>query len=526
MVYQGEIYPCSEAHSFSQEAGFLTSIVFLLLVTFSSSVHPQVPWSSSIQLTFGSSDDSHPSFVEKTFPGGEEMLAFSRSETPGKNICVLKTQQTGAVWDTTVHYVTSDSVENDFPAIAGDSFSNKYLLVWQRCDTLCEIFYSVDLGTGWSVPGRVPTLGINHHKPRLMPKYRDFGNTFHIGMVCEQDGRVVFAEFRDSVWTAPEFVTPVGDTGNYLPQLNYVQRFSSSNWEPLIVWERQVSPSFRSIYHSFRHDTGWVQLGILGGGIDEYVSPRFVKNLRGTYFAITYTMASSGFDLEIHGAAGDYLGPAPLFWDFTNFTPNPTSQHGNASFTLNPIVTLDKEVVRDLWYGYTAGTWRTWFIGSDSIALLDYGRQVPVYRAGPIGFVDQHPDISGGTAVSVNGMRVWSVWESNASGSWKLYGSTADLPLGVSDEQFLPPSISLFQNYPNPFNPTTEIKYQISEISNVVLKVYDVLGREVTTLVNERVHPGKYRVMWDASSAASGVYYYRLHISDGRSLVRKMVVIR
>ncbi len=74
----------------------------------------------------------------------------------------------------------------------------------------------------------------------------------------------------------------------------------------------------------------------------------------------------------------------------------------------------------------------------------------------------------------------------------------------------LPGSFVLYQNFPNPFNPTTEIRYQISELSNVSLKVYDVLGREVRTLVNRKQGPGTYEVRFDASGLASGVYFYRI----------------
>ena len=86
----------------------------------------------------------------------------------------------------------------------------------------------------------------------------------------------------------------------------------------------------------------------------------------------------------------------------------------------------------------------------------------------------------------------------------------------------VPAEFSLSQNYPNPFNPTTRIQYSLPSIgsglaqgrvgvgSHVRLTVYDVLGREVTTLVDEVKDPGKYTVQWDASNVASGVYYYRL----------------
>ena len=76
------------------------------------------------------------------------------------------------------------------------------------------------------------------------------------------------------------------------------------------------------------------------------------------------------------------------------------------------------------------------------------------------------------------------------------------------------------QNYPNPFNPSTKIKYALPsnvkrEMSNIVqLKVFDILGKEVTTLVNEIKQPGIYEVTFDASALASGIYYYRLKAGD------------
>ncbi len=75
-----------------------------------------------------------------------------------------------------------------------------------------------------------------------------------------------------------------------------------------------------------------------------------------------------------------------------------------------------------------------------------------------------------------------------------------------------PTGSSLGQNYPNPFNPSTEIRYQISEVSHVTLKVYDLLGREVATLVNERLQPGSYETTFDGSGLASGVYFYRFQV--------------
>ncbi|MGD8781282.1 MAG: T9SS type A sorting domain-containing protein [Ignavibacteria bacterium] len=84
---------------------------------------------------------------------------------------------------------------------------------------------------------------------------------------------------------------------------------------------------------------------------------------------------------------------------------------------------------------------------------------------------------------------------------------------------------SLEQNYPNPFNPTTTITYQIPETGNVTLKIYDVLGREVTTLVNESQASGVYTVEFNASQLADGVYIYKLQAGDYVS-VKKLMLLK
>ena len=74
----------------------------------------------------------------------------------------------------------------------------------------------------------------------------------------------------------------------------------------------------------------------------------------------------------------------------------------------------------------------------------------------------------------------------------------------------IPNTYTLSQNYPNPFNPTTKIQYSILEQSLVTIKVYNVLGKEIKTLVNENQNVGKYEVNFDASDLSSGVYFYKL----------------
>jgi photosystem II stability/assembly factor-like uncharacterized protein len=93
----------------------------------------------------------------------------------------------------------------------------------------------------------------------------------------------------------------------------------------------------------------------------------------------------------------------------------------------------------------------------------------------------------------------------------------------------IPEYFSLSQNYPNPFNPSTKIKFDIPVVNgrdrSVKLLIYDILGREVSTLVNEQLKPGTYEVDWDGSNYASGIYFYSLETSEFTE-TKKMILMK
>lgn len=114
-------------------------------------------------------------------------------------------------------------------------------------------------------------------------------------------------------------------------------------------------------------------------------------------------------------------------------------------------------------------------------------------------------------------------------------------PIGIkSINSEIPTDFSLSQNYPNPFNPVTKIRFAIPDVephSNVSLRIFDVLGREIQTLVNEQLNPGTYEVQWEATNyppgggqVPSGVYYYQLIVNSEQSSVfretKKMVLVK
>ncbi len=104
-------------------------------------------------------------------------------------------------------------------------------------------------------------------------------------------------------------------------------------------------------------------------------------------------------------------------------------------------------------------------------------------------------------------------------GMWKL---------NITDNELVdlvPSEFTLYQNYPNPFNPSTTISFNLPSNANVSLKIYDVLGREVTTLVNEELQAGRYQRIWNAVSFATGVYFCNLQAGNF-SATKKLILIK
>jgi|GEM_PF-1309137 len=190
-----------------------------------------------------------------------------------------------------------------------------------------------------------------------------------------------------------------------------------------------------------------------------------------------------------------------------------------------------------------AGGWVTWSeIGVDVAAhstvifttYLVGAYDTNQYFTGHSG--DQHASYTGGVRYTKGGtsdteMEDWNGWNIHSwdSAFW-LKGTIGAVTSVAETGPALPQTISLGQNYPNPFNPTTSISYSLQEPAVVRLTVFDVLGRQVRTLVNEGRNTGDHSVFWDGrddagSAVASGAYFYELR-SETFQAARKMLLLQ
>jgi hypothetical protein len=111
-----------------------------------------------------------------------------------------------------------------------------------------------------------------------------------------------------------------------------------------------------------------------------------------------------------------------------------------------------------------------------------------------------------------------SIWVRDISG---------DDPIGIVPvSNNIPERFQLNQNYPNPFNPVTNIIFDVAKTTDVKLVIYDLLGKEVETLVNKQMQPGNYKTDWNAAEFPSGIYFYKLTTEDGFVETKKMILVK
>jgi len=146
---------------------------------------------------------------------------------------------------------------------------------------------------------------------------------------------------------------------------------------------------------------------------------------------------------------------------------------------------------------------------------------------------------------TTDGGNMWTILDSNHFGG--LYGITfsnsslgyivgsngtilhttnGGLTFSGETEEVLPQFFQLYQNYPNPFNPVTHLRFGISNLGFVSLKVYNVIGKEIAVLVNEKKNPGSYEVEFDGSDLSSGIYFYSFYIDGKIMQTRKMLIVK
>jgi ligand-binding sensor domain-containing protein len=252
--------------------------------------------------------------------------------------------------------------------------------------------------------------------------------------------------------------------------------------------------------------------------------------------------------------AGSYPGGVYRSTDegvsWQNITSN-LPNYGHWFGTVNAIsVSAENPGDTNVFVGTGTGVFRStnkgksWISASNGIAYIQYGVECLVDIPSGGGGTALVAGTDNGIYLSTNDGTNWSAIDSGLADKWawsfavnngNLFVGTfhgvwrrplSDVVASVSRQGArLPLAFLLEQNYPNPFNPSTTIRYDIPKDSHVILKVYNVLGQEVATLVDEMKRPGRYSVIFDGAHLASGIYIYRVK-AGSYSESRKLILLR
>lgn len=214
--------------------------------------------------------------------------------------------------------------------------------------------------------------------------------------------------------------------------------------------------------------------------------------------------------------SGSFYGEGLIKYDWNTITRYNTS---NSDLPSNTIIDLNFDKYDNLWIGTTDA----------GLVKFDANNEWTIYNSENSGLYSRF-DV-GPIEIDVND----NIWLGTWWGGITVFNENGIIFTNVKEvnSNQIANTFYLYQNYPNPFNPSTKIKYIISsgrtnyysERQNVTLTVYDILGREITTLVNEEKAPGAYEVKFDAEQFSSGIYFYKL-TSGSFTQTKKFVLMK
>ncbi|MDD5362727.1 MAG: T9SS type A sorting domain-containing protein [Ignavibacteria bacterium] len=219
-----------------------------------------------------------------------------------------------------------------------------------------------------------------------------------------------------------------------------------------------------------------------------------------------------------------------------------TSSTYNVQKTTNCGINWTTQVLPDVPGGYmTKQFLRLCFVGTDTIwaagGLVQYPNPLRTWGVlykttnSGLNWGYQIPDTSYQIPeydfVNFVGKKIGWAYDMLGVGIFTTVGGDSTILVGINQTgNTIPEQFTLEQNYPNPFNSMTNVKFQIVNSGNVKIKVFDVQGREIAVLVNEKLQSGTYQVRFDGSNLSSGVYFYTMFVNEKRIDGRKMLLIK
>jgi hypothetical protein len=502
---------------------YIITSLFLLL-SLSLNLYPQSGWYQPQRLTSGFVD-RNPNFRSINNMGyglsyfsTYEYFVFERYSSLYSQICLGKIGYNGLV--DSILYLTSGSGTKKNSCISyGNGYSgteiNSSFVLWETNQNGKSDIYAkyYNKQSGWGSVFGFDTSSVNKYTPQCIC----IDSSKYI-VAYEKSGDIIFRMYNPITQTISyDTNLTVSDTSYcFNPHIDTYNYYSSTSYY-IITYEKKKADNKRAIY--FRKSTGLTSWSspdtIAYSGNNYFNSCAFVSNASFS-FGVIFTSDRSG-NKDI------YLTSVPT----SSATISQEKVFTNTGFNLYnftsvyyPIITdaialhadaLLKRVNDSVKVMFDCGNYYS--LRNDSTTVCDTSKNVSISLcSGVYGGYD---------------LWVWVIYNKDSANVSQLWGRRKIIILEDIKKigNTVPDKFSLSQNYPNPFNPVTNIKFQISSSKLVTIKVFDVLGKEVVTLVNQKLQGGEYEVTFDGNKLNSGVYFYRLQAGDYTE-TRKMTLVK
>jgi hypothetical protein len=464
-------------------------------------------WSENIQITNSKSEDHHPSMIENQMyfrDANRFIMFFDRTDSTGTNIyCTYPTLKS---WSQNTQRITNEG-HFEYPS------GTLNVVVFQSKEKNCSnIYSSTKSQTGWSIP---VALTSDTNKYNINPKLASVPSYSNgAGIVWERNKKIYFRKYAGQKWLEEKQVTPDDSFFYSNPAISCIGAYDTINTEYCIAFERFTDSSKKDIYYTTTSSNIFRIFPI--ANTDNNRNPRF---LMGAPYLLTWEkkindkwkIVQSGMINQSDAITRNHIIRDDSLTDYSFF---------KAIAIEGPCMKFNKDECPDCYDQWISADIYQINRNNNKQIIIE---NIYCYFPDKI-IIGENPVIS---HFYSNGKHsIWVAWESKINGYTNIFGTSFDLIYtSIEEKNTFVTQFKLMQNYPNPFNPVSIISYQLSNSSYISLKVYNILGNEIRTLVNEKQTPGEYRINFNGEGLPSGIYFYRLSAGN-YSEVRSMILLK
>ncbi len=477
----------------------ITTLIIFIIISVSSVI---AQWQPEVRLTNNNSE-SHTSSNNAwcvASSGSVVHVVWHDYRDGNSEIYYKRSIDGGVSWSADMQ-LTNDPASSWNPSVTVSG--SVVHVVWQDDrNGNTEIYYkrSIDEGGNWEADTRLT----NNASSSVSPSVTVSGPAVHVVWFDNRDGNEEIY-YKRSLDFGGSWGTDIRMTNNSAISRN--PSVTASGSAAHVVWEDNREGNWEIYYK-----------GSIDEGVNWDPDTRLTNNTANSWYP---SVSSSGSDVHIVWS-DDRDGNLEIYykgsinkgvnWDADTRLTN------NSAASRTPSVSVSGQAVHVVWDDRRGGASGEIYYKRSTDAGVSWIADTQL----TVNFASQNP------SVSVSGTAVYVVWKDYRDGNWEIYSkqNPTGNPVGIINiSSEIPNEFSLGQNYPNPFNPATKIKFELRNTSFTNLVIYDGLGREVETIVNEQLNAGSYEADWNASNFPSGVYFYKLTTGDF-SKTNKMLLIK